>query len=112
MKKYIWLMAVLVLLCTWCSAETDINKFDINSRSVYMVNLNNDRVMLSHNADKKMEPASLTKIMTALVVLESCEDIEDENLNDDILDIDDENDDWDDSSDDESIDDDLFIDIE
>lgn len=43
--------------------------FDVHSEGVYMVNTDTDIVVMSKNADKKMYPASTTKIMTALVTL-------------------------------------------
>lgn len=80
MKKYIFSMLMVVLLCVFCKATEEINQLELNSLSVYMINLDNNRVMLSKNADKFMEPASLTKIMTTLVVLENCKDIEKETI--------------------------------
>ena len=41
-----------------------------------MINLDKDVVVYSKNADKKMYPASLTKIMTAMVVLDNVEDLD------------------------------------
>lgn len=43
--------------------------FDVYSEGVYMVNTDTDIVLMSKNADKKMYPASTTKIMTCLVTL-------------------------------------------
>jgi len=80
MRKSIVAFLVFAFICLqWCFAET-INDLEINSRSVYMVNLDNGQVMLDKNSDKKMEPASLTKIMTSLVVLENCKDIKNEKV--------------------------------
>ncbi len=44
-------------------------KFSLYSEGVYMVNLDTDIVLVSKNADKKLYPASTTKIMTCLVSL-------------------------------------------
>lgn len=44
-------------------------KFSLYSEGVYMVNLDTDIVVVSKNADKKLYPASTTKIMTCLVAL-------------------------------------------
>ena len=41
----------------------------------YMAELHTDTIMFSKNADKQMYPASLTKIMTAILVLEHCPDL-------------------------------------
>lgn len=48
--------------------------FDIYSEGVYMVNLDTDIVVASKNPDKKLYPASTTKIMTCLVALENVKD--------------------------------------
>lgn len=48
--------------------------FDLYSEGIYMVNLDTDIVIVSKNADKKMYPASTTKIMTCLVALENIKD--------------------------------------
>lgn len=44
--------------------------FDIYSEAVYLMNLDTGDVIYQKNADQKLVPASLTKIMTAVLVLE------------------------------------------
>lgn len=48
--------------------------FDLYSEGVYMVNLDTGIVVASKNPDKKLYPASTTKIMTCLVTLENVKD--------------------------------------
>ncbi|MDF0643192.1 MAG: D-alanyl-D-alanine carboxypeptidase [Nitrospira sp.] len=43
----------------------------IKAAAVYLIELQSDRVLLEKNATRRLPPASLTKIMTALVALES-----------------------------------------
>jgi serine-type D-Ala-D-Ala carboxypeptidase (penicillin-binding protein 5/6) len=43
----------------------------INASALYMVELTSGRVLLEKNAMRRLPPASLTKVMTALVALES-----------------------------------------
>ena len=45
--------------------------FDVYSEAALMINLDTGDVMYSKNADKQMVPASLTKIMTAVLLLEA-----------------------------------------
>ena len=45
--------------------------FDLYSEGIYMVNLDTDIVVASKNPDKRLYPASTTKIMTCLVALEN-----------------------------------------
>lgn len=48
---------------------------NVYSEGVYMVNLNTDTVVMSKNPDRKLYPASTTKIMTCLVALENVKDL-------------------------------------
>lgn len=48
--------------------------FELYSEGVFMVNLDTDIVVVSKNPDKKLYPASTTKIMTCLVALEKVKD--------------------------------------
>lgn len=49
--------------------------FEIHSEGVYMVNLDTDTAVYAKNENKRFYPASLTKMMTAIVVLENCSDL-------------------------------------
>lgn len=46
----------------------------IYSEGAYMVNMNTGVVVYSKNENKRFYPASITKIMTAIIVLENCDD--------------------------------------
>ncbi len=48
--------------------------FELYSEGVYMVNIDSGIVVASKNPDKKLYPASTTKIMTCLVALENVKD--------------------------------------
>lgn len=50
--------------------------FEAVSEAVYMVNLDTDTVVYQKNADKKMYPASLTKLMTTILAYENTPDID------------------------------------
>ena len=45
-------------------------RLELNSPSVYMVDLDTDEVIVDINSDEQRVPASLTKIMTAIVLLD------------------------------------------
>lgn len=69
----------IILLCSTLLSSVSVSaaftpKFALHSEGVYMVNLDTDIVIVSKNADKKLTPASTTKIMTALVALENIKD--------------------------------------
>lgn len=53
-----------------------IEKVDYEPGIALLVNADTDTVIYSKNADKVTAPASLTKIVTALVALEECDDIQ------------------------------------
>lgn len=69
---------VLSVICplfgTAADAITFTPNFTISSEAAVMINLDKDVVVYSKNADKKMYPASLTKIMTAMIVLDNVAD--------------------------------------
>lgn len=50
--------------------------FDLQSEAIYLVNLDTGKVIFEKNADKRMYPASLTKIMTVILALEKIEDLD------------------------------------
>ncbi len=50
--------------------------FEIISNSAYMVNTDTGTVVYEKNAQQKTYPASLTKIMTAIIALENVKDLE------------------------------------
>ncbi len=50
--------------------------FEVSAEAVYMVNLDTDTVVYQKNANKKMYPASLTKIMTTILAYENTTDLD------------------------------------
>lgn len=55
--------------------KSNLSPDDIKSEYAILINLNKQQVLYEKNADEKMYPASLTKIMTALVVIERMPDL-------------------------------------
>ncbi|MBQ1264328.1 MAG: D-alanyl-D-alanine carboxypeptidase [Oscillospiraceae bacterium] len=51
--------------------ETDEEPFSVKAKAAMLVDMNNGRVIYEQNPDEKIYPASLTKIMTCLLVLEN-----------------------------------------
>ena len=70
-----FLMAVTVLPCAARAQEaeppTQPDRPAIKAAAFYMVELTSGRVLLEKNATRRLPPASLTKIMTALVALDA-----------------------------------------
>ena len=71
------LSLLIVLSCVLISA--DAATFTVNEKlsasTVYLLNLDTDTVVVDINSDKKVFPASTTKIMTYIVTVEQIEDI-------------------------------------
>ena len=61
---------------TKAEAITFTPNFTISSEAAVMINLDKDVTVYEKNPNKKMYPASLTKIMTALIVLDNVEDLD------------------------------------
>ena len=72
---------LLVVVITGLSAITpafaDYDPgFDVDAEAVYFINLDTGKVIYEKDADKKVYPASTTKIMTALLALENIPDLD------------------------------------
>ena len=85
MKRFLSFLLAIVLTCTLFSlpafAEKDaIYDLSLDARGVYIVNTETDTPIYEKQQDTRMYPASTTKIMTALVVLELCQDPKNETI--------------------------------
>ncbi|MCM1298120.1 MAG: D-alanyl-D-alanine carboxypeptidase [Firmicutes bacterium] len=70
-------IAVFLQFSAGCKVKADFvpNIDNIYSEGVFMVNMDTDIVLYAKNEHQRYYPASITKIMTAIVVLEYCPDI-------------------------------------
>jgi D-alanyl-D-alanine carboxypeptidase (penicillin-binding protein 5/6) len=78
LKKIVSFMTVIfifVTLCTPVSAEFKPT-LNLKSQGAILVDLDTNTVLFSKNPNERIQPAQLTNIMVALVVLDECEDIE------------------------------------
>jgi len=85
-KKWICgILAVLMLLSVApiCLAEPETQAEqgieavpEVAAQNVYLKSLDTGAVIYSKNADERIHPASTTKIMTLIVALENCDDLE------------------------------------
>ncbi len=73
-KKIICIsLSLFVLICTFSfnvSAEFDVNE---EIKSVILIEHSTGTVLFEKNADERLAPASVTKVMTALLVMEAIE---------------------------------------
>lgn len=78
-KRLISIVTVFVMVITIAGgfigidaeAITFDNDVQLNSEAAYMINLDTNEVVYAKNSDQQRVPASLTKIMTCLIVLEA-----------------------------------------
>ena len=74
MKKFRILPLVLALclaLTIFTPAAFALDDPDLNAQSALLVDLDSGRVLYAKNADERRAPASLTKVMTVMLVLEA-----------------------------------------
>lgn len=76
LKKLLLTFILFTLFLPIYSTYAAIQDLKIYSPSVILIDSNSGKVLYEKDADAKMYPASVTKIMTAVLVLENC------NLND------------------------------
>ena len=76
------LIAVILVIFAACSfvipaaATYEPTTFEVTAKAAMLVSLDNGEVLYSKNPDERVYPASLTKIMTAVVAIENIDDLE------------------------------------
>lgn len=85
MKKFIFpiilsIFLILGLFSPLSASALEISGVDIRAEAAILASLDTGEVIYSKNADAKLYPASLTKIMTSLVVLRNTPDLDKEIL--------------------------------
>ena len=77
MKKFCQILITVIMLCGITVAASALAiepPFATQGASVYMVNMDTNTVVYEKNAHEKRAPASITKIMTSLLLLENVQD--------------------------------------
>ena len=64
------LSLVFISICNFVHAEND--EINIYSPSAILIDQDSGRILYEKNIHEKMYPASLTKVLTAIIVLENC----------------------------------------
>ena len=72
-----FVLAAVMLFCPAAAISYEPD-FTLTSKAVYLENLDTGLVLYEKNADQQMYPASLTKIMTTILVLENVKDLDQE----------------------------------
>lgn len=73
MKKIISFIICTIAVLSVLSASASAP--ELSSSSAVLIDMQNEMVLYSKNADAKIDPAGFTKIVTALAVLENCDDL-------------------------------------
>ena len=73
MKKIYWtiILSIILVFNLFTQVYADIN-FETNSEGLILINAKTGKVLYEENADKKLYPASTTKILTAIIAIEKC----------------------------------------
>lgn len=72
MKRFI-IMALCICTCMAPVKILATPELSLNAKSYLLMEASSGKVLLEHNADEKLPPASVTKIMTMLLVMEAIE---------------------------------------
>lgn len=78
MKEIKKLLTILIIVLTFNFSYVNAESFDITSKNVILYNLNDDSVLYEKNSNEKVQIASLTKIMTAIVAIENIDNLDEE----------------------------------
>lgn len=70
------LIAIFVFLFSFPANAYNINGYEMHHEAGMVIHLDTGTVVYSKNADKKMYPASITKLMAALVMVDEIKDLE------------------------------------
>lgn len=74
MKRYSLLTVLLVILLLGISSIVSAQDFNVEAQSAILVDAETGQVLFEQNADQKLPPASITKIMTLLITMEEIEE--------------------------------------
>lgn len=77
MKKWIsvWMALLMILpiitIASGAEAQEDIKPFDVNAKSAVLMDAHTGTVLYAKNANEALPPASVTKVMTLLLIMEA-----------------------------------------
>ncbi|CDF58101.1 D-alanyl-D-alanine carboxypeptidase family protein [Thermobrachium celere] len=72
MKKLSYIFFVLLLLISFNTPASALQNSDISSEAAILIDADTGQVLFEKNSNLKYAPASTTKILTALIVLDKC----------------------------------------
>lgn len=78
LTKYILTLLLIISILSCSAYAYQINGFTLDAHTALLLSLDTGEILYSQNADDKVYPASLTKMLTAVVVLENTADLDTE----------------------------------
>ena len=73
-----FILIFAIFCCTVSVSAFQISGFELNAKGAMLISLDTDEVLYSKNADTKMYPASITKLLVAAVVLDNTNNLDTE----------------------------------
>lgn len=89
MKRYLKILSMLLfLLCIPLNVQAETSAPDINAQGCALIDASSGKVLYGKNENCTFEPASTTKVMTAIVVLDKCKLTDEVTVHEDFTAID------------------------
>ena len=79
------LAIVLILPMSLSTMATESLPFDVNARSAVLIDAETGTVMYNKNGDEALPPASVTKVMTLLLIMEALDSVSIKDIINDFL---------------------------
>ena len=74
MKRFLGVMAALALLVMYIPVNANAVDLDVGGKSALLMDVATGTVLYEKNAHEKLAPASVTKVMTMLLIMEAIDD--------------------------------------
>lgn len=68
---FVCFLIILSVFSPICASAYEVTSFEITAKAGMLVSLDTDEILYENNIDKKVYPASIAKIMTAVLMIES-----------------------------------------
>ena len=73
LKRIVAIIIMLSMMCVDCYAEENTDSLEVTSKSAVLMDVSTGKIIFESNADEMLSPASITKIMTLLIIFEELE---------------------------------------
>ena len=73
MKKFLMCIISLIIIIPFVKAEENNNTLTPNAKSSILIESSTGEILYEYNSHEKLEPASMTKMMSLLLIMEAIE---------------------------------------